>query len=43
LFVGFLKGYVSRVPQVRDPALIQFVREQQMRRLMGRKTVWKYN
>jgi glycosyltransferase involved in cell wall biosynthesis len=43
LFVGFLKGYVNRVPQVRDPALIQFVREQQMRRLMGRKTVWKYN
>ena len=43
LLVGFLKGYVRHIPQVNDPALIQFVRDQQLRRLIGRKTVWKYN
>lgn len=43
LLVGFLKGYVKHIPQVNDPALIQFVRDQQLRRLIGRKTVWKYN
>lgn len=43
LLVGYLKGYFKKVPQVSDPALIQFVRDQQMRRLVGRKTVFKYN
>ena len=42
LFVGFLKGYVKHIPQVDDPALIQFVRDQQLRRLLGRKAVWNY-
>lgn len=43
LMIGYLKGYVKHVPQVSDPALIRFVRDQQLRRLIGRKTVWKYN
>jgi poly-beta-1,6-N-acetyl-D-glucosamine synthase len=42
LLWGFLKGYINRVPQVDDPALIQFVRSEQLKRLMGKQTVWKY-
>lgn len=43
LWLGYLKGYAKRIPQVDDRALIEFVRQQQLRRLVGRKTVWKYN
>jgi poly-beta-1,6-N-acetyl-D-glucosamine synthase len=40
LFVGFLKGYVEKVPQVEDGALISYLRQQQMNRLLGRKSLW---
>jgi biofilm PGA synthesis N-glycosyltransferase PgaC len=43
LWLGYLKGYVKRIPQINDPALIKFVRQQQLRRLVGKKTVWNYN
>jgi len=42
ILVGYLKGYVKRIPQISDPELIRFVQDQQLRRLTGRKTVWKY-
>jgi glycosyltransferase involved in cell wall biosynthesis len=42
LLCGYLKGYINHIPQVSDPALIRFVRDQQLRRLVGKKTVWKY-
>lgn len=38
---GFLSGYLQRSPQVADQALIQYVRQQQLRRLLGRDSVWK--
>ena len=38
---GFLSGPLRGIPQVADPALIGYLREQQMRRLVGRKTIWK--
>jgi glycosyltransferase involved in cell wall biosynthesis len=40
LMFGFLKGYVKRTPQVEDRALIQYFRQQQMNRLLGRKSLW---
>jgi poly-beta-1,6-N-acetyl-D-glucosamine synthase len=38
---GFLSGYLKGSPQVGDPALIQYVRRQQLRRLCGGETIWK--
>ena len=38
---GFVHASLTRVPQVNDPALIKFVRGEQMKRLMGRETIWK--
>ena len=40
LLFGFLKGYVKRVPQVDDKALIRYFRRQQMNRLLLRKSLW---
>jgi glycosyltransferase involved in cell wall biosynthesis len=37
---GFCKGYLVRARRVEDPPLIQFVRQQQMRRLMLRPSIW---
>jgi biofilm PGA synthesis N-glycosyltransferase PgaC len=39
--LGYLHGYVARKPQVNDPALIRYVRQQQLNRLTGRETIWK--
>lgn len=41
LFYGYFLGYLQRFPRVDDPALINYVRDQQMRRLMGRQTIWR--
>jgi biofilm PGA synthesis N-glycosyltransferase PgaC len=43
LWLGFMEGYAKRIPQVNDPALIKFVRQQQLKRLVGKKTLLKYN
>lgn len=40
LLAGFLKGYIQRIPQVEDPALIKYFRQQQMNRLLGRQSLW---
>jgi hypothetical protein len=40
LLFGFVKGYLSRIPQVDDKALIRYLRQQQMNRLLGRKSLW---
>jgi poly-beta-1,6-N-acetyl-D-glucosamine synthase len=40
LWCGFLKGYFRRIPQVEDKALIQFFRQQQINRLLGRASLW---
>lgn len=37
---GFLKGYVKRIPRVEDKVLIRYFRQQQMNRLLGRKSLW---
>jgi glycosyltransferase involved in cell wall biosynthesis len=41
LMYGFVSGYVSRVPQVQDPAAIAYLRRQQMSRLFGGETIWR--
>lgn len=38
---GFVHAYLARVPRVNDPDLIKFIRNEQMKRLMGRETIWK--
>jgi len=40
LMTGFVSGYLRRVPQVGDRALIQYVRQQQLRRLFFRESLW---
>jgi biofilm PGA synthesis N-glycosyltransferase PgaC len=40
LLFGFVKGYLKRVPQVEDKALIRYLRHQQMNRLLGKKSLW---
>jgi glycosyltransferase involved in cell wall biosynthesis len=40
LLYGFVKGYVTGIPQVEDRALIKYFRQQQVNRLLGRKSLW---
>jgi len=37
---GFLKGYLTRHARVDDPALIRYVRQQQINRLLMRPSLW---
>jgi len=41
LLCGFLSGHLKRMPQVDDPATIEYLRHQQIRRLCGGETIWK--
>lgn len=41
LAYGYLRACLERAEQVHDPLLIRFVREQQIRRLTGRRTIWR--
>ena len=38
---GFITGYTKRIPQIEDKALIEYLRKQQLMRLLGRKTIWR--
>jgi biofilm PGA synthesis N-glycosyltransferase PgaC len=38
---GFISGYLKHIPQINDPALIKFVRSQQLRRLVGMRSIWR--
>lgn len=40
LMYGFVSGYLKRLPQVNDPAMIAYLRRQQISRLAGRKSIW---
>lgn len=40
LFWGYADGYLRGVPQVDDKKLIEYVRGQQIRRLLLRKSIW---
>jgi biofilm PGA synthesis N-glycosyltransferase PgaC len=41
LVYGYLKAQWERLPQVDDPALIRYLRREQLAKLMGRETIWK--
>ncbi len=40
LWWGFCRGYLQRVARVNDPALIQYVRRQQLNRLTMKPSLW---
>lgn len=40
LFYGFIEGYMKKIPQIDDRELIRYIREQQIRKLMLRKSIW---
>lgn len=40
LGVGFLGGYLRRVPQVADRQVIKYFQRQQFNRLLGKKSLW---
>lgn len=40
LMYGFISGYLKGIPQVNDPAMIAYLRRQQLSRLTGRKSIW---
>lgn len=41
LLYGFITGYLRRIPQVNEPKTIRYLRQQQIARLLGRKTIWE--
>ena len=41
LFYGFISGYIKRIPQVDDRELIKYLRDQQLRRLLFKSSIWK--
>jgi poly-beta-1,6-N-acetyl-D-glucosamine synthase len=40
LFSGFVSGYVKRVPQIDDARLIYYLRREQMKRLLFKRSLW---
>jgi glycosyltransferase involved in cell wall biosynthesis len=40
-FYGFATAFLEGIPQVPDKALIRYVRQQQMRRLLLRESIWR--
>ncbi len=38
---GYVTGYLKRVPQVDDPTLIRYLRREQIKRLLGKETIWE--
>jgi glycosyltransferase involved in cell wall biosynthesis len=42
LFWGFAAGYLKGERQVDDPELIKYLRQQQLRRLTFRESIWRY-
>ena len=41
LVYGYAAACLQGIPRVNDPALIKYLRQQQLARLTGRKTIWK--
>ena len=40
LLVGFLSGYVKRIPQITDRELIKFLRREQLKRVFFQPSLW---
>jgi glycosyltransferase involved in cell wall biosynthesis len=41
LLYGYIAGYIRKAPRVDDAILISYLRQQQMRRMVGRKSIWR--
>ena len=41
LLYGFLTGYLTKAAPVNDPALIKYLRKQQLRKIFLKSTIWK--
>jgi poly-beta-1,6-N-acetyl-D-glucosamine synthase len=41
LLNGFITGYVKNIPQVQDKTLVKYLRQQQLKRLFLRQSIWK--
>jgi hypothetical protein len=41
LLWGFISGYLRGVPRGADATLVRFVRQQQLRRLLGQPSIWR--
>jgi poly-beta-1,6-N-acetyl-D-glucosamine synthase len=41
LFLGFCSGYLHRMPRVQDPAVIRYLRKQQIQHLLGRPSIYR--
>jgi hypothetical protein len=37
---GFLSGYFGGAVRIDDPAFVSYLRQEQMKRLLGRETIW---
>ena len=40
LWFGFLGGYFRRIPRAAEPEVIRYFQQQQLNRLLGRKSLW---
>jgi glycosyltransferase involved in cell wall biosynthesis len=40
LWTGFCSGYIKRLPQIDDVQLIRFLRQEQMKRLLRKSSLW---
>lgn len=40
LWLGYIRGYLKRMPRIAEPAVIEYFQKQQLNRLMGRKSLW---
>lgn len=41
MLFGFVKGYITHFPRLKEAAVVSYLREQQLRRLCGLETMWK--
>ena len=41
LFYGFVSGYIKKIPQIDDRALIRYIRKEQMNKLLLKPSIWK--
>lgn len=41
LAYGYLSGYIHRTPRVEDSRTIRYLRQQQLKRLIGAESIWK--
>jgi glycosyltransferase involved in cell wall biosynthesis len=40
MLIGFISGYTEKRARIEDPAFVQYIREQQLNKLLGKATIW---